>query len=203
MRWKPSSASSSCLKREAYWLREQLTLLALGKVSLAPPRSRFARLPHGSVRPGSARPPPLPATRPRQEHDELAPLHSITSSARASSVGGTVMPRRQRGATQAAATVSNFDLHTESPRRAPAPAGQPQDAADVRFVNLLGGGDLRDGRVRVVLQLLPPAERPGDAFHGVADVPSRRPQDWELSNACGRRVVRMACRIANFRGRPS
>jgi hypothetical protein len=40
MRWKPSSTSSSCLKREAYWLREQLTLLALGKVGLAPPRSK-------------------------------------------------------------------------------------------------------------------------------------------------------------------
>ena len=27
-----------------------------------------------------------------KSHDELAPLHSITSSARASRVGGTVMP---------------------------------------------------------------------------------------------------------------
>src|SRR4029453_1642203 len=40
--WKPSSISSSCLKREAYWLREQLTFLALGKIGLAARRPRFA-----------------------------------------------------------------------------------------------------------------------------------------------------------------
>ena len=34
--------------------RERLTLLGLGKVGLALPRSRFARWPHGAVGPGSA-----------------------------------------------------------------------------------------------------------------------------------------------------
>jgi hypothetical protein len=33
-----------------------------------------------------------PCSRTAEERDELAPLHSITSSARASSVGGTWMP---------------------------------------------------------------------------------------------------------------
>jgi hypothetical protein len=48
----------------------------------------------------------------------------------------------------------------------------PQDAAYVRFVDLLGSGDFRDGRVRAGLQHFPPAERPGDRLdHGVVDVP--------------------------------
>ena len=48
---------------------------------------------------------------------------------------------------------------------------QPQYAADVGLIDLLGRGDLGDGRVAAVLQHFAPAERPGDRLdHGVVDV---------------------------------
>lgn len=46
--------------------------------------------------------------------------------------------------------------------------GQTQDATDVGRIDLLGGGDLCDGRVRAVLQHLPPAKRPGDRLASTA-----------------------------------
>src|SRR5436309_3042509 len=39
--------------------------------------------------------------------------------------------------------------------------GQPQHATNVKLVDLLGSGDLRDGRVFAILQHLPPAGMPG------------------------------------------
>ena len=51
-----------------------------------------------------------PRRRAAEQRDELAPSHSITSSARASSVGGTV--RRSMRAVSALMTSSNFDVCT-------------------------------------------------------------------------------------------
>jgi hypothetical protein len=55
--------------------------------------------------------------------------------------------------------------------------GQPHDATHVGRIDLRGGGDFGDGRVRAFLQQLPPAECPGDRLdHGVVDpAAGRRP----------------------------
>jgi len=47
----------------------------------------------------------------------------------------------------------------------PSRIASPQDATHVGRIDLLGGGYLRDGRVRAGFEQLPPPERPGDRLH--------------------------------------
>ncbi len=58
--------------------------------------------------------------------------------------------------------------------------GQPQDATHIGFIDFLGGSDLRDGRVRGVLQLLPPSRRCGRVVDGLAAVRGQGKPGYDL-----------------------
>src|SRR6266852_4065523 len=53
--------------------------------------------------------------------------------------------------------------------------GQSQNTAHVGLIYFLGAGDLRDGRVRTVLQLLPPAECSSDRIGSDQELPAAAP----------------------------
>jgi len=65
---------------------------------------------------------------------------------------------RERGASTHAAI--EYRLHRRRSQQR-----QPQHPADVGRINLLGPGDLLNGRVPAGLQQLLPSERPGDGLH--------------------------------------